>query len=75
MSGGSWNYVYHHINEAAHGLMQERSPQRVRLGKLMHLMSKAMHDIEWVDSCDYGPGDETESIEKVFSFLKDEASE
>jgi hypothetical protein len=32
----------------------------------MTLISKAMHDIEWVDSSDYGPGDEIEAIEAVF---------
>ena len=25
-------------------------------------MAKALHDIEWVDSADYGPGDDTEAI-------------
>ena len=28
-------------------------------------VAKAMHNIEWVDSCDYGKGDDEESIRSV----------
>ena len=30
-------------------------------------MAKALHDIEWVDSADYGPGDDTEAIRACLS--------
>jgi hypothetical protein len=36
---------------------------------LLHLVGKAAHDIEWVDSCDYGPGDEVEAIRAIKSYL------
>ena len=53
MSGGSWEYVYHHLDEAADKLSRSAKPERKALGKKMELMSKAMHDIEWTDSGDY----------------------
>jgi uncharacterized small protein (DUF1192 family) len=28
----------------------------------LKLVAKALHDIEWVDSGDYGPGDENKAI-------------
>lgn len=39
----------------------------------LHLVSQAMHDIEWVDSGDYGPGDEVEALEKVLAHLEKSA--
>ncbi len=65
MSGGSWDYVYHQFDEVAERLEQEPQPLRRALGKHIRLVSIAMHSIEWVDSCDYGPGDEIDDIEKV----------
>lgn len=65
MSGGSWDYVYIKIAEAADDLTNEKAPLRRALGDHMKLVAKAMHDIEWVDSCDKGPGDEIEAIRAV----------
>ena len=39
----------------------------------LKLVSTAMHDIEWVDSGDYGPGDEVEALEKVRAHLEKSA--
>jgi len=36
----------------------------------LRLVSTAMHDIEWVDSGDYGPGDEVEALERVRAHLE-----
>lgn len=63
MSGGSWDYLYERMEEAATRLAADASPERRALGRRMALMAKAMHDIEWVDSCDYGPGDDAKAIE------------
>jgi hypothetical protein len=38
---------------------------RKAFGKHLILVAKALHDIEWVDSCDYGEGDEVKAIMKV----------
>jgi hypothetical protein len=37
-------------------------PERVTLGGLVLSVAAAMHAVEWVDSGDYGPGDEIPTI-------------
>ena len=69
MSGGSWDYLYHQIEDAADRLSSESMPLRRALGAHMKLIAQAMHKIEWVDSCDCGPGDEIEAIKEVFGEL------
>ena len=59
MSGGSMDYLYSRVVEAN---FDENTPERVAFAKHLIKFAKALHDIEWVDSCDYGPGDENESI-------------
>jgi len=62
MSGGSWDYVCYKIGEAADELVNAKDPLRRALGKKMKPFAQAMHDIEWVDSCDYGTGDDIQAI-------------
>jgi hypothetical protein len=38
------------------------TPERIAFADLLERVAKAMHDIEWVDSCDYGEGDELPAI-------------
>ena len=38
------------------------TPERQAFAKHLKLVAKALHDIEWVDSGDYGRGDENEAI-------------
>lgn len=73
MSGGSYDYIYRRIEdiELRH---VETDPRRTSFQKLLKLVAKAMHDIEWVDSSDYGKGDEHDAIDKVFAFLNADAS-
>ena len=66
MSGGSWNYEFGRVQDLAERLCQEPDIRRRRLGHLLHLVAKALHDIEWVDSADYGPDDDHKAIEAVF---------
>lgn len=71
MSGGSYDYVSFKIEELADSLRNTDSdPRRCAFQKLLRLVAKAAHDIEWVDSCDSGPGDEHRAIDDVFEFLK-----
>lgn len=65
MSGGSWEYLYHRIEEASGRLIESRDPLRQAFGRHLFLVAQALHDIEWVDSCDYGTGDEMPAIEAV----------
>ena len=60
MSGGSMNYLYSKIEYEAS--FREDTPERRAFAKHLKLVAKALHDIEWVDSGDYGPGDDTEAI-------------
>jgi hypothetical protein len=63
MSGGSYNYVYIRIQELAQDIsIRAKTPERKAFARLLLKVSKAAHDIEWVDSGDYGSGRENESI-------------
>ena len=60
MSGGSMNYIYSKLEYEA--TFREDTPERKAFAKHLKLVAKALHDIEWVDSSDYGPGDENAAI-------------
>jgi hypothetical protein len=63
MSGGSLDYVYGRVDDAA-GEIRSRATRPEHKAFADHLVkvAKALHDCEWVFSSDYGPGDELESI-------------
>lgn len=70
MSGGSWNYISEPMGEAAEKLLRSNGSEaelRRAAGRLMKKLAEAMHEIEWVDSCDNSPGDEREALLAVFS--------
>jgi hypothetical protein len=73
MSGGSYSYAYGRVRDFADDLDQQSADRdlapevreiRGRFAEHLRLVAKAMHDIEWVDSADYGAGDEVEAIRK-----------
>ena len=77
MSGGHYNYVYSQV-ESIH--IDCKTPLRRAFSRHLGLVAKALHDIEWVDSGDYGPGDEVKAIEACLSHsyadsLKEELNE
>ena len=61
MSGGSYDYAYGKIEDLA-GEIMPTTPLRKAFKTHLRKVAKACHDIEWVDSCDCGPGDEDEAI-------------
>lgn len=65
MSGGSYNYAYRHAEDTALALSRKKGPLYNAFGRHLLLVAKAMHDIEWVDRCDYGEDREFEAIENV----------
>ena len=71
MSGGSWDYFYSKCEDAANNLEAEASPLRRAFGAHMQLVAKAMHDIEWVDSCDMGRGDDRKAMQAVLGDAAD----
>lgn len=60
MSGGSMNYLYAKLEYDA--TFSTDTPERRAFRKHLLKVAKALHDIEWVDSGDYGAGDENEAI-------------
>jgi hypothetical protein len=63
MSGGRYDYAYQKVEDMAEQLAESKSPLRRAFAKHLMLVSKAMHDVEWVDSGDYGEGDDAKAIE------------
>ena len=57
MSGGSMNYLYSRLEYDAN--FSQDTPERRAFAKHLKLVAKALHDIEWVESGDYGKGDDT----------------
>ena len=68
MSGGSLNYAYSQVESIAYDLLR-RGETNLHRAFAAHLMkcAKALHDVEWVFSCDYSPGDEVDAIRAVIS--------
>lgn len=63
MSGGSYGYLCYKISDAARQLDCKSQPAyRRAFAKHLHLVAEAMHDVEWVDSSDYGNGDDKKAI-------------
>lgn len=59
MSGGSMQYLYSRVEGAE---FATDTPERRAFAKHLKLIAKALHDIEWVDSGDCGPGYDTAAI-------------
>ena len=66
MSGGSLNYAYSTVDCAA-GDIERRAETPLNHAFAAHLrkVAAALHDLEWVWSSDYGPGDEIDAILNV----------
>lgn len=68
MSGGSLNYVYQHVENAAAEIADRADrPEHRAFAEHLRKVAKALHDLEWVWSCDYGRGDELDAIRGVIS--------
>ena len=61
MSGGSYDYAYGRITDMADQL-RLTTPLRKVFQDHLRKVSKACHDIEWVDSGDSSPGEEDAAI-------------
>ena len=68
MSGGSLDYVYSSVESVAREIeTRAETTLQKAFAKHLDLVAKALHDLEWVYSSDYGPGDEEEAIKKCLS--------
>ena len=68
MSGGSMNYLYSKVLHQSEFALD--TPEREAFAAHLKLVAQALHDIEWVDSGDYGPGDENAAIRACLSQRK-----
>jgi hypothetical protein len=68
MSGGSYDYIYSSIQDIKLR-NTDTDPRRAAMQKILKLVAKAMHDIEWVDSSDYGCGDDHKAIDDLLSAI------
>lgn len=59
------NYLYSKLEYD--GKFEEDTPERRAFRSHLQLVAKALHDIEWVDSGDYKPGDENAAIRACIS--------
>ncbi|MEO5368032.1 MAG: hypothetical protein H7831_17105 [Magnetococcus sp. WYHC-3] len=59
------NYLYARIECDAR--FDQNTMERRAFGKLLKKVCTALHDIEWVDSCDYGLGEENAAIRECLS--------
>lgn len=64
MSGGSYDYVYSRVEEAAAEVDQRHPTSMLHRAFATHLrlVAVALHDIEWTDSGDYGAGGDVAAI-------------
>jgi len=68
MSGGAYDYFYHKLQDLAIE-NRDRDVRRLAVQKVIDALANVMHDIEWVDSADYSPGDEHKAIDELLSVL------
>jgi len=74
MSGGSHDYAYMKLEEIANSFYTEPEKPtyveaRKKVADILRLMSKVCHDIEWIDSSDYGQ-DEWKEVLKNLDKIK-----
>ena len=66
MSGGSLDYICYKLDDVI-DTVESRAKTVLQKAFAAHLrdVSKALHDLEWVYSCDYSDGDEVAALRKV----------
>ena len=64
MSGGSYNYVFYKIAEAAETMIarSDNRPERRALAKHLTKLADLMHTVEWAASGDFGRDDDLAPI-------------
>ncbi len=68
MSGGSLDYVYIRVQDAAVSIRNQTSAPHLRaFASHLELVAKALHSVEWMLSCDTSPGDEMADVMRVIS--------
>ena len=66
MSGGSLDYCYGRVQDAAHTILSRaESPTHRAFAAHLLKVSEALRAMEWMLSCDTSPGSETDAIRAV----------
>ena len=66
MSGGSLDYIYYKVDEAADSIdSRTENPLYRAFAEHLRMVSVALHDVEWEFSGDYGEGEAEEMVKKV----------
>jgi len=65
MSGGSLNYGYFQIEQLADELEALGNPRWAKFEAHLRLVAKAAHDVEWVESSDYGECGADEALDMI----------
>ena len=74
MSGGSLDYIYHKVEDVAQTLSDAKNtPLQRAFGEHLFKIAKALHDVEWVMSGDYGNGDDEKAIKEVLTNSNEKA--
>jgi len=74
MSGGSLDYIYHKVEDVAQTLSDNKNtPLQRAFGEHLFKIAKALHDVEWVISGDYGNGDDEKAIKEVLTNSNEKA--
>tara|TARA_R110000796_G_C14432950_1_gene421356 strand:- start:436 stop:726 length:291 start_codon:yes stop_codon:yes gene_type:complete len=73
MSGGSLDYLCYKVGEVADQLTDKNNTTLQRaFGEHLKKVEKALHDVEWVFSGDYGTGDDEKAIKEVLQDSTDQ---
>ena len=68
MSGGSLDYLYSRVEDAADRIERTHDdPLHKAFAEHLRKVAKALHDVEWVMSGDYALDDDDEAIRAVLS--------
>jgi len=76
MSGGSLDYAYWKIDSIIEEIERRGQANVLHKAFIRHLrkVSKALHDLEWVYSCDYSQGAEVDAIKACIDWNKESVS-
>lgn len=60
------DYLFSKVEDVALWLKEEKDPYRAMFGNHLLKVARALHEIEWVDSCDKSYPDDINAIKQVF---------
>lgn len=67
MSGGSLDYIYSRVEDAAWTVAKSQDQLHLAFAKHLFAVAEALRDTEWVLSGDSGPGDDHKAILRVIT--------